>query len=966
MPIKPQISIFQLIVLFAVILFCNHSILADQNQIQQPELQSASELDYPPFAIVRADGNADGFSVDLLKAVVDVAGLEVDISVGPWNEIKQQLVEGRLDVLPLVAYSLERDKVLDFTAPYLQMHGTIFIRKGETSIRSEADLKDKEVLVMRDDSSHEYAVNSKIPAKLILATSFEEAMKLLSSGRHDAVLCQYLMGLQLIKKLGIKNIVSISTIEYEENLKPRTTRLSKYEQKFSFAVPEGRKMLLAQLNEGLAIVVANGKYDQLYKKWFGPILSKPAVPLITVLKSVLIILIPILFVLAVIGVWYLRREVFRKTKNLKVEIAERKQVEQTLRESEEQLSDIYNSVGNVLYYVVVGPEDCYRFQSINQAFLDITGLTESQIVGKNIEDVIPKPSILMVKDKYKKAIEEKTSVRWEETSDYPTGTKIGEVSISPIFNDNGICTHLVGSINDITDRKQAESKILRLAQIVESSLDAIVGVDLKGNVITWNPSAEKLFGYSAQEIIGTSIDKVAPDRFKGELKENIHKMLTEGAIINVETVRIRKDGTEFDALLSTAPIIENDNAIGVSVILREITDRKQMEETLISAKIEAEAANHAKSEFLANMSHELRTPLNSIIGFSQVLEIQKQGLLNDKQLEYLNNIIESSAHLLAMVNDILDLAKIETGKYELKIKLFDIAELLRRAPLTIQSLSNKKSIRVELAIPTDLGLLNGDETRIKQVIFNLLSNAVKFTEPGKRIRIDAAVEGDNIKIEVWDEGIGILEENLDKIFNPFEQGFGGKASSEKGTGLGLAISKKLVELHEGTITVTSKLGQGSRFTIILPGRIESGEQITKESLIQPSQITSVLANNAKILVTEDNKINRELIKAALDDYQLDFAESGEEAVSMTSNKEYDLILMDIQLPEMDGTEAKIQIREKSDKQIPIIALTAFAMKGDDSKYLEAGFDDYISKPINIELLIKKIQNILLNTHHGKS
>jgi two-component system, sensor histidine kinase len=254
--------------------------------------------------------------------------------------------------------------------------------------------------------------------------------------------------------------------------------------------------------------------------------------------------------------------------------------------------------------------------------------------------------------------------------------------------------------------------------------------------------------------------------------------------------------------------------------------------------------------------------------------------------------------------------------------------------------------------------VNGDETRLKQVIYNLLSNAMKFTAPDKRMGLNASIDGDDFIVNVWDEGIGISEKNLDAVFDPFVQDKKGRASSEKGTGLGLSISRRLIELHMGTLTVTSKEGEGSQFRISLPGMFLADEQVNLQVVNKPIETINQSMKSAEILVTEDNATNRELIKDALDDCQLDFAVSGEEAIAMVSKKEYDLILMDIQLPGISGTESMQQIRRNRDKSIPVIALTAYAMKGDKEKYLDQGFDDYVSKPIDIADLIQKIESIL--------
>ncbi|MBU3918266.1 response regulator, partial [bacterium] len=281
----------------------------------------------------------------------------------------------------------------------------------------------------------------------------------------------------------------------------------------------------------------------------------------------------------------------------------------------------------------------------------------------------------------------------------------------------------------------------------------------------------------------------------------------------------------------------------------------------------------------------------------------------------------------------------------------------------IKEIAYQKKIKIKVTIQSDLGWIKGDMTKVKQIIFNLLSNAVKFTEPGKKIGIDARNLTDGVEVVVWDQGIGIPENHLEKIFDPFEQVKRSNQSKDigTGTGLGLTISRRLIELHQGTLTVTSKMGEGSRFTIRLPGKIAVDEQLLEDTFVKNSTPSGDFLKGITILAVEDNESNKQLIEAVLEPSGccLKFAASGEEAVQMVLEKEFDLILMDIQLPGIDGTEAMKQIRRNREKPIPIIALTAFAMNNDGKRYLAAGFDDYVSKPINIDLLEEKIRAVLL-------
>ncbi len=277
--------------------------------------KSATEYDYPPFSVTDK-GEADGFSVELLKAVADVMDLEITFKIDEWSVLKEELQNGELDVLPLVGYTEERNQHYDFTVPYVVMNGNIFIREDETKISTEADLYDKEIIVMKGDNAHEYAVRMGFSENLVLTNTYKEAFELLSSGKHDAILAQSLVGEQLIEKLNIKNIRAATQVE-DSGLRHIRTNLTGFEQKFSFAVTKGNAELLKKLNEGLAIVSASGEFDRLYKKWFPFTIDNKPKPVEVLIVS-LIVMTPIVILVLIIGMIYIRRKIKQKTEELEI------------------------------------------------------------------------------------------------------------------------------------------------------------------------------------------------------------------------------------------------------------------------------------------------------------------------------------------------------------------------------------------------------------------------------------------------------------------------------------------------------------------------------------------------------------------------------------------------------------------------------------------------------------------------
>jgi PAS domain S-box-containing protein len=498
--------------------------------------------------------------------------------------------------------------------------------------------------------------------------------------------------------------------------------------------------------------------------------------------------------------------------------------------------------------------------------------------------------------------------------------------------------------------------------IVEESPTSVMITDPQGNIEYVNLKFSLLTGYTREEVIGRNPRLLKSGVQQQKVYTNLWRTIAGGSEWRGELCNRKKDGELYWELAAISAIHDADGGITHYLAIKEdITDRKTMEGLLWQAKATAEAANKAKSRFLADMSHELRTPLNSILGFSQLLELQGEESLSEKQHEYLRWIRDGGEHLLDMVNDVLDLSKVEAGKVELEKSPFDPAALIRRVLTTVRSLAAKKHLHIDVSLPAGHELLDADEVRIKQVLYNLLSNAIKFTGREKRIGVEARAEDGELWITVWDEGIGIPAGDLARIFDPYAQSR--LARRGEGTGLGLAIVKSLVELHGGSVAVTSEVGRGSRFTVRLPGLRAPA---VSEPVPAAASDTRPYSGSEEIpdlagrtaLVVDDSPANRALMEKILTAFgcTVILAESGEEALAAAERSTYDLVFMDIQLPGMNGIEAMRAMRAKGARG-PMVALTAYAMKGDAERFLAEGFDGFIAKPVRISEVISYLEGV---------
>ncbi|MGY4829086.1 PAS domain S-box protein [Sphaerotilaceae bacterium SBD11-9] len=387
-----------------------------------------------------------------------------------------------------------------------------------------------------------------------------------------------------------------------------------------------------------------------------------------------------------------------------------------------------------------------------------------------------------------------------------------EISLSPLETDEG--SMVMCAVRDMTDRHEARSKAERqFRDLLESAPDAMVIVNAEGHMVLVNNQAVNLFGWSREEMLGRSVDMLVPERFRGSHGGHRGRFFGQPKVrrmgAGVDLYGLRKDRSEFPVEISLSPI-QTEQGLLIASAIRDATERRRAEQALHDA-------NRLKNEFLANMSHELRTPLNGILGFSELLIDGRPGPLNTKQREYLEDVHHCGKHLLQLINDVLDLSKIEAGKMEVYPEDFSPAEAASAVCALVAPLARKKQLRLNPPPATAVASVRLDPQKFKQILFNLLSNAVKFTDPGGEIRV-AILEGPpgSMRVEVSDTGIGISTDDLSHLFEAFHQLDGGAARRYEGSGLGLSLTRKLVLLHGGDITVTSAPGEGSTFSVRLP------------------------------------------------------------------------------------------------------------------------------------------------------
>jgi len=536
------------------------------------------------------------------------------------------------------------------------------------------------------------------------------------------------------------------------------------------------------------------------------------------------------------------------------------------------------------------------------------------------------------------------------------------------YDDSGKPYRLAGLGLDITERKRAEMASKRLAAIVESSDDAIIGKDLNGVVISWNAGAERLFGYTAEEMIGTEISRLIPPEKPDEEPSILAKLRRGEFIDHYETVRVTRDGNRIDVSLTVSPIFDAEGkVIGASKIARDITQKKraeqEREELLASehaARSEAEAANRIKDEFLATLSHELRTPLTAMLGWLSML---RSGRLDDETSKHAIDTVERNAKAQAqLIEDLVDVSRIAGGKLQLEVQPVDLSSLISAAVDIVRPAANARGVLIEISVEPAVGPVAGDPARLQQIIWNLLSNAVKFTARDGYVYVKLRRVESFAELEVHDTGIGIDADFLPWVFERFRQAESAVTRSHRGMGLGLAIVRHLTELHGGTVKAHSDgEGHGATFTIRVP-LADNLAALTTKAEAEISPVASQTLTGLRVLLVEDEPDARELLSMTLrvSGASVYAVESAREALMNLTSFEPDVLLSDIGLPVESGYDLIRQVRALPTnlKKIPAIALTAFASDKDRQRALAAGFQVHLAKPVEPQALVEAIEKLV--------
>ncbi|MDD4819651.1 MAG: transporter substrate-binding domain-containing protein [Flavobacteriales bacterium] len=1033
------------------------------NSVDNKIFIARGDNNFPPFEFINEKGEPDGFNVDFFYALMKHTGLKYDLKLEAWDSVVYNYNKGNIDIITGTSENTKWEQPSSFGIPYFKLSLDILSRKNNAFYSMDA-IKDKKIAIQKDTWTASYMDSINISDKIEYVERIQEAIKDLSNGKYDAVICTDLSSQYILNKEKIKNINVYNThVEAEE---------------YSVMVQKDADTLLSILNKGIYELKIDGTYDALYEKWF----STSNEPMVSSNVKWII------FVLILIGVIM---SVFIAVLRLKVNraILELQRREKDLKEKNNQLIHSFTAGHVIPFSWDIKNDRAFISMSITDKEAKYTDGSQGLPFEKMLLNVHPddreaiKKMFFDVKEgKTKNEHHEmryNTSGKYDQYNDYYDIYVMSEDEESDAAPEK-----LVGYMQNITKRKQAEKALAKNDVFLKEIMDAIPfpvqvkDVENGGRYTFWNKKSTEEYGnaifkteydimnakdaeriseidanvyytgktYSNREDFITNNGKshrtyvqksviysegrrqilivrwdinellslqddllkanklnemilnnassgfvyISPD-YKVEW-ENMSSLIGHGQTSryipghlcfktvhgkeapcedcimqrafnekSCQYMEIKEDDGTIIKMVANPVFNEEGTAEGLVLRADDITVSRRMHEEVRINKEKAELANKLKSAFLANMSHEIRTPLNAIVGFS---ELMKTATLQEERDEYGRIISTNSDILLSLINEILDLSKIEAGCMELKNAHFDLSTMFRELEMTFSQRMHP-GVKLICEIPYQNCIVNLDKKRMTQVVINFTSNAIKFTKEGS-ITMGYSFEKDILCIYVKDTGCGIKKEKQDRVFGRFEK----LNDFAQGTGLGLAISKSIAEANKGIIGFDSVEDKGSTFWIKIPCHpvTENLEETLLAMMSEDKKDTAPssdkkekyqsCAEKLNILVAEDNDSNYLLVNSILrKEFNLVRAENGAEVLEQLQTLSPDIILMDMKMPILDGIETTKTIREMGLK-MPVIAVTANAFDSDKAEALSAGCDDFLPKPLNRESLMSCLEKYI--------
>ncbi len=652
------------------------------------------------------------------------------------------------------------------------------------------------------------------------------------------------------------------------------------------------------------------------------------------------------------------------------DITKQKAAESRIRAQETLLRITLDSIGDAV--ISTDGNGCVAF--MNPVAERLTGWTEAEALGQPVERVFAvvneatglppaNPVIRALREGVAVGLANHTLLIARDGSRRPI-----DDCAAPILDDTGQAFGAVLVFRDVTERRHHERDLQILVAIVASSGDAIVSKTLDGVITSWSPGAERMFGYTREEAVGQGITLIVPPDCTAEESALLARIRRGEDVAPFETVRVAKDGRRMDVELTTSPVRDADGEItGASKIARDISDRRGAEEMRAlllrraeTARDEAAAANRTKDQFLAILSHELRTPLAAMLGWTQML--RKRQVPAERTQHALDVIHRKTVLQARLIDDLLDVARIEAGKLHLDTQPVQLVPLIEGAVETLQRDVAAQQLVLGRDLDPEAGVIFGDPARVEQIVVNLLSNAVKFTPPGGRIDVSLDRDGDHARIVVTDTGIGIKADALPYIFERFTQVGSATRRAHGGLGLGLAIVRHLVQLHGGTVSADSQgEGKGATFTVRLPmmvAPIGVAARPTRQAA-EPLALDGI-----KVVVVEDDADAAEMVATVLRQHRAEviITSSGAAALSLLAEYDPNVLVCDIGLPDIDGYALMQRVRDleraRGRRFVPSVALTAFASEEERQRAESVGYQVHISKPVEPERLVAAVAQVL--------